>query len=82
MSEPDSAGSPPRRMPPSVETSHGHRDRLHSSIPPVFPNGSGEATVSGHDFDANNSYAVPSSSKSAKKTYVPSLGLPALRTGI
>ncbi|KAK9076709.1 hypothetical protein SSX86_005043 [Deinandra increscens subsp. villosa] len=78
LSEPDSAGSPPHRPPPSVETNY---DRQHSSIPLFFPNGS-EATVSGHDPEVNLSYTVPSSSKSAKKKDVPSLGLPALRTGL
>ncbi|KAF5800738.1 hypothetical protein HanXRQr2_Chr06g0240081 [Helianthus annuus] len=78
LSDPDSAGSPPQHAPPSVEDSY---DRQRSSIPVFFPNGS-EATVSGHDLEVNRSYAVPSSSKSAKKTDVPSLGLPALRTGL
>ncbi|PWA69505.1 hypothetical protein CTI12_AA296270 [Artemisia annua] len=72
LSEPDSAGSPPRRAPPAVEANNnGHRDRLNS-----------EASVSGHAFGDNHSYAVPSSSKSTKKTDALSLGLPALRTGL
>ncbi|GJR89196.1 protein unc-13 homolog isoform X1, partial [Tanacetum coccineum] len=71
LSEPDSAGSPPRRAPPAVETNNGHRDRLNS-----------EASVSGHAFGSNDSYVVPSSSKSANKTDALSLGLPALRTGL
>ncbi|KAI7728449.1 hypothetical protein M8C21_000154, partial [Ambrosia artemisiifolia] len=78
LSDPDSAGSPPQHAPPSVEASY---DRQQSSVPLFFSNGS-EATVSGHDLEVNHSYAVPSSSKSAKKTDVPSLGLPALRTGL
>ncbi|KAI3693593.1 hypothetical protein L1987_76540 [Smallanthus sonchifolius] len=78
LSDPDSAGSPPQHAPPSVETSY---DRQHSSIPLVFSNGS-EATVSGHDLGVNHSYMVPSSSKSSKKMDLPSLGLPALRTGL
>lgn len=81
LSEPDSAGSPPRRLPPSVETNRGHSDRPDLCIPPVSSNGS-EATVSGHDFGLDHLYAVPSTSKSAKKTDVPSIGLPALRTGL
>nr|XP_043606752.1 protein unc-13 homolog [Erigeron canadensis] len=80
LSEPDSAGSPPRRVPPSVETNHSQHDR-YSSIPPVSSNGS-EPTVSGQDFEVNDSYAVPTSSKSTQKTVVPSLGLPTLRTGL
>lgn len=71
LSEPDSAGSPPRRAPPAVETNNGQRDRINS-----------EASVSGHAFGDNHSYAVPSNSKSTKKTDALSLGLPALRTGI
>ncbi|KAL8207792.1 hypothetical protein R6Q57_007204, partial [Mikania cordata] len=78
LSEPDSAGSPPQRAPPSVETNY---DRQHSSIPLFFSNGS-EATVSGYDLEANRSHTVPSSSKSAKKTHAPSIGLPDLRTGL
>ncbi|XP_076897631.1 protein unc-13 homolog isoform X1 [Bidens hawaiensis] len=78
LSDPDSAGSPPQRAPPLVEASI---DRQRSSIPMFYSNGS-EATVSGHDLGENQFYAVPSSSKSAKKIDVPSLGLPALRTGL
>ncbi|KAI3501237.1 hypothetical protein L1887_29101 [Cichorium endivia] len=74
VSAPDSAGSPPRRAPPSIDT---NRDRKHSSIPPIPSNGS-EATTSG----VNHSYTVPSSSKSAMKTDALSLGLPSLRTGL
>ncbi|KAI3679159.1 hypothetical protein L2E82_51631 [Cichorium intybus] len=74
VSAPDSAGSPPRRVPPSVDT---NRDRKHSSIPPIPSNGS-ETTTSG----VNHSYTVPLSSKSAMKTDALSLGLPSLRTCI
>ncbi|KAI3727581.1 hypothetical protein L6452_16197 [Arctium lappa] len=81
LSAPDSAGSPPRRVPPSVETNRAHHDRPQVSIPPVSFTGS-EATVSGYDCGVNHSYTVPSSSNYAKKTDIPSLGLPALRTGL
>ncbi|GJU82036.1 RNA-directed DNA polymerase, eukaryota [Tanacetum coccineum] len=65
LSEPESVGSPPRRAPPAVETNNGHRDRLNS-----------EASVSGHAFGDNHSYAALLSSKSSKKTDALSLGLP------
>ncbi|KAL7608412.1 hypothetical protein Lser_V15G09834 [Lactuca serriola] len=74
VSAPESAGSPPRRVPPPVEINSA---RQHSSIPHVSSNDS-EATTSG----VNDPYMVPSSSKSAKNMDVPSLGLPVLRTGL
>ncbi|KAD6454871.1 hypothetical protein E3N88_09577 [Mikania micrantha] len=77
LPEPDSTGSTPQRTPPSVETNY---DKPHSSILLFFSNGG--ATVSGYDLEANRSHTVPSSSKSGKKTHAPSIGLPALRTGI
>ncbi|GKE10319.1 mammalian uncoordinated homology 13 protein, partial [Tanacetum coccineum] len=64
-------GSPPRRAPPAVETNNGHRDRLNS-----------EASVSGHAFGSNDSYTVPSSSKSTNNTDALFLGLPVLQTGL
>ncbi|XP_024993695.1 protein unc-13 homolog isoform X2 [Cynara cardunculus var. scolymus] len=81
LSAPDSAGSPPRRVPPSVETNRAHRDRPHMSTPPDSFTGL-EATITGYDCGVNHSYTVPSSSNFAKKTDIPSLGLPALRTGL
>lgn len=76
VSDPDSAGSPPRRVPPSIVVNHANNHKLHPSDTLVGQ----KIALSGDEYKVKYAAAkqVP---KPVKNINIPSLGLPALHTG-
>lgn len=77
VSDPESAGSPPRRVPPSVVVNHANNHKLHPYDTLVGQ----KIAFSGDEYKVKYAVAkqVP---KSVKNINIPSLGLPALHTGL
>lgn len=72
LSDPESAGSPPRGTPPPIGANHA---KIQNSLV------GRRATVSEDDHGVKHTYTSPTSSKSVKNISIPSLGLPAIKTG-
>ncbi|KAL6986195.1 hypothetical protein U1Q18_019563 [Sarracenia purpurea var. burkii] len=75
VSQPETAGSPPRRMPPSIEVA----SRPPSLLDPLVDQNN---AVSGVEYVVKYAVTAARPSKPVKNATVPPLGLPSLSTGL
>ncbi|KAF5729965.1 hypothetical protein HS088_TW20G00334 [Tripterygium wilfordii] len=81
LSDPDSAGSPPRRVPPSVNVS---RTNIHSVISPTELESLNacRATTSRDENGPKSKGVTTAAVRPAESSVIPTLGLPRLKTGL
>ncbi|KAA8522362.1 hypothetical protein F0562_013277 [Nyssa sinensis] len=84
LSDPTSAGSPPRREPPPIEV---NRAKNFASCPagvldPLVGRKTQNVVVFGDEYGVKYTNSPPTISKPGKNLTIPSLGLPSLTTGL